>query len=186
MSEPKKEEKVPQDITKLEEEISNFFEDFMYDRGGSPLLGRIYSLCVLSTPEEDLNQSLLQKEFKVNPSTISRNLKELEKWNLIARRREPGSREWKYQVDSTSFRELLIHTYDTNADSLHDKAEDLRRIRDHWGISLSAESKETEKGKRALQVLNILVEWIEIVEKEIDRFIAELQERYIEFERRLT
>ena len=37
-----------QDILKLEEEISNFFEDFMYDRGGSPLLGRIYALCVLT------------------------------------------------------------------------------------------------------------------------------------------
>ena len=82
------------DLLKLEEEISNFFEDFMYDRGGSPLLGRIYSLCVLTDPNKPLTQNDLVNTFKVNPSRVSRNLKELESWRLITRRREPGSREW--------------------------------------------------------------------------------------------
>ena len=80
-----------QDILKLEEEISNFFEDFMYDRGGSPLLGRIYALCVLTSPAKPLLQKDLVDKFNVNPSTISRNLKELENWRLVDRRREPGS-----------------------------------------------------------------------------------------------
>ena len=175
-----------QDILKLEEEISNFFEDFMYDRGGSPLLGRIYALCVLSSPNKPLLQKDLVEKFKVNPSTISRNLKELENWNLITRRREPGSREWKYQIEPTSFRELLIHTYDVNADVLHEKADDLIRIREHWGASLSDESKVTKKGKQSLQVLDILIEWINIVEKELDSFIVHLQERFLELEKRFT
>ncbi len=175
-----------QDILKLEEEISNFFEDFMYDRGGSPLLGRIYALCVLTSPDKPLLQRDLVEKFKVNPSTISRNLKELESWNLIARRREPGSREWKYQVEPTSFRELLINTYDDNANTLQEKAADLIRIREHWGISLSKESKITKKGEQALNVLDILIEWIDIVEKELDSFIGNLQERFLELEKRIT
>ncbi|MFX0205698.1 MAG: MarR family transcriptional regulator [Candidatus Hodarchaeota archaeon] len=175
-----------QDISKLEEEISNFFEDFMYDRGGSPLLGRIYALCVLSSPNKPLLQKDLVEKFKVNPSTISRNLKELENWNLITRRREPGSREWKYQVEPTSFRELLIHIYDQSANSLQEKADDLIRIREHWGTSLSEKSKLTEKGKQVLTALDVLIEWISIVEKELDSFIVNLQERFLELEKRLT
>jgi DNA-binding transcriptional regulator GbsR (MarR family) len=174
------------DILKLEEEISNFFEDFMYDRGGSPLLGRIYALCVLSSPNKPLLQKDLVEKFKVNPSTVSRNLKELESWNLIDRRREPGSREWKYHVEPTSFRELLINTYDDSADTLHEKADDLIRIREHWGVSLSKESKTLKKGEQALKVLDILIEWIGIVEKELDSFIVNLQERFLELEKRLT
>lgn len=179
-------EEESQDISKLEEEISNFFEDFMYDRGGSPLLGRIYALCVLTSPDNPLLQKDLVEKFKVNPSTISRNLKELENWNLITRRREPGSREWKYQVETTSFRELLIHIYDQSANSLQEKADDLIRIREHWGTSLSEESKGTKKGKQALLALDILIEWINIVEKELDAFIVNLQERFLELEKRLT
>ncbi|MFX1285913.1 MAG: MarR family transcriptional regulator [Promethearchaeota archaeon] len=176
-----------QDILKLEEEISNFFEDFMYDeRGGSPLLGRIYALCVLSSPEKPLLQKDLVDKFKVNPSTISRNLKELESWNLIARRREPGSREWKYQVEPTSFRELLIQTYDDNANTLQEKAAELNRIREHWGISLSKQSKITKKGEHTLNVLDILIEWISIVERELGSFIGNLQELFLELEKRLT
>ena len=179
-------EEDPQDISKLEEEISNFFEDYMYIRGGSPLLGRIYALCVLSSPDTPLLQKDLVEKFKVNPSTISRNLKELENWNLITRRREPGSREWKYQVEPTSFRELLIHTYDESANSLQEKADDLIRIREHWGTSLSEKSKLTKKGQQALLALDILIEWISIVEKELDGFIVNLQERFLELEKRLT
>ena len=103
---------VNKDVIKLEEEISNFFEDLMYDRGGSPLLGRIFALCILTTPKEPLLQKDLVDKFQVNPSTISRNLKELENWRLLDRRREPGSREWKYQVEPTSFLELLVNEFE--------------------------------------------------------------------------
>ncbi len=174
-----------QDILKLEEEISNFFEDFMYSRGGSPLLGRIYALCLLSSPDKPLVQTDLVNKFKVNPSTISRNLKELESWNLIDRRREPGSREWKYQIEPISFRELLVKTYDDSADTLLEKADDLIRIREHWGASLSESSMSTNKGKNALQVLDILIEWIAIVEEELNSFIKRLHGRFLKLEKRL-
>ena len=55
-----------EDILKLEEEISNFFEDVFYDWGGSPLLGRIYALCVLTTPDNSLFQKDLVEQFNVN------------------------------------------------------------------------------------------------------------------------
>ena len=91
---------------KLKEEISNFFEDLMYDYGGSPLLGRIYSICVMDHDKSFLQKDL-QNEFKVNPSTISRNLKELESRNLINKRREPGNREWQYQLKGQTIKHIL-------------------------------------------------------------------------------
>lgn len=173
-----------QDLVKLEEEISNFFEDLMYDWGGSPLLGRIYSQCVLSVPNELLLQSDFANRFKVNPSTISRNLKELESLNLITKRRDPGSREWKYLVDGTSFLELLVNKFDTNASNLHDRLDDLIRIRNHWGETLSEGTMKSEKGKHSQKVLDRLIEWMNIVESELDSFLKNLHNRYLELEKK--
>ncbi len=173
-----------EDLLKLEEEISNFFEDMRYDWGGSPLLGRIYALCVLATPEKPLFQKDLVEQFNVNPSTISRNLKELENWRLLDRRREPGSREWKYQVDASSFLELLIHRFDETATNIRDRIDALNRIRNRWGESLSDLSKDSMKGKRTLAVLDRLIDWIAIVEHELDSFIQNLHQKYLELERK--
>lgn len=171
------------DIRKLEEEFSNFFEDLMYDRGGSPLLGRIFALCILTSAQKPLLQKDLVDKFQVNPSTISRNLKELENWGLLDRRREPGSREWKYQVEPTSFLELLVNKFEENAEMLKDREDALKRIRTHWGSTLSKESKETKEGKRTLQILDFLIEWITIVEDELDTFIQTIHKRFLEMEK---
>ncbi|MHA2089082.1 MAG: MarR family transcriptional regulator [Promethearchaeota archaeon] len=184
MSEPE-ESKVAQDILKLEEEISNFFEDFMYDRGGSPLLGRIYALCVFTDPDTPLLQKDLVTRFNVNPSTISRNLKELENWRLITRRREPGSREWKYTVEETSFLELLVMRFEETGVNLRERGDDLKRIREHWGETLSSTSKDSEKGIRTIKVLDLLIDWIFVVEKELDDFLERLHSRFLEMERKL-
>ncbi|MFX0184899.1 MAG: MarR family transcriptional regulator [Candidatus Hodarchaeota archaeon] len=176
------EEKVFPEILKLEEELTNFFEDLFYARGGSPLLGRIYALCVLSAPNKPLFQKDLVSRFEVNPSTISRNLKELENWRLIDRRREPGSREWKYQVEPASFLELIVNRFEDNITMLRDSGGDLQRIRRHWGEALSDDSKNSDKGKRVLQVLEILIKWISIVEIELDKFIQTLHKRFQEME----
>ncbi|MHA1970056.1 MAG: MarR family transcriptional regulator [Candidatus Hodarchaeales archaeon] len=183
MSEPE-ESKVAQDILKLEEEISNFFEDFMYDRGGSPLLGRIYALCVFTDPDTPLLQKDLVTRFNVNPSTISRNLKELENWRLITRRREPGSREWKYTVEETSFLELLVMRFEETGVNLRERGDDLKRIREHWGETLSSTSKDSEKGIRTIKVLDLLIDWIFVVEKELDDFLERLHSRFLEMERK--
>ncbi|MFX0086326.1 MAG: MarR family transcriptional regulator [Candidatus Hodarchaeota archaeon] len=172
-----------QDILKLEEEISNFFEDFFYDRGGSPLLGRIYSLCVLTDPNQPLLQKDLVSKFNVNPSTISRNLKELENWRLIDRRREPGSREWKYQVEETSFLELLVNRFEDISGNLSERGDDLRRIREHWGETLSKESKDSKKGSRVLSVLDLLINWISIVDTELQEFMQRIHARFLEMKK---
>ena len=174
---------VNKDVIKLEEEISNFFEDLMYDRGGSPLLGRIFALCILTTPKEPLLQKDLVDKFQVNPSTISRNLKELENWRLLDRRREPGSREWKYQVEPTSFLELLVNEFEVNAGTLRERESGLKRIREHWGRTLSQESKETKEGKRTLHILDFIIDWMSIVETELDVFIQTLHRRFLEMEK---
>ena len=161
--------------TKFKEEISNFFEDLMYDYGGSPLLGGIYSICMMD-PEKSFLQKELQYEFKVNPSTISRNLKELESWNLINKRREPGSREWQYQLNTTSFLELFLHTFEESRSKLRDKQEELERIREHW-TELVDESM--------FDSLNKLIDWINIVEKELYTFISDLNKKYLEFEKKI-
>lgn len=173
-----------EDILKLEEEISNFFEDVFYDWGGSPLLGRIYALCVLTTPDKSLFQKDLVEQFNVNPSTISRNLKELENWGLLDRRREPGSREWKYQVDDTSFLELLVHRFDETVVNLRDRIDALTRIRNRWGETLSEQSKETMKGKYTLTILDRLIEWIATVEEELNAFVQKLHSKYLELEKK--
>ena len=70
-------EKELEEIMNIEEEMMNFFEDIMYDSGNSPLLGRIYGLCVLNTSKRIITQKDLIKKFKVNPSTISRIVKDV-------------------------------------------------------------------------------------------------------------
>lgn len=162
-------------ITKLQEEISNFFEDIMYEFGGSPLLGRIYGKCVIH-PESSFLQKDFSDIFKVNASTISRNVKELENWGLISKRREPGSREWQYQLADTSFLELFLHTFEENKNKLQEKREDLLRIKNHWGFS----SKESQ----SISVLSQLLEWIEVVELELENFITHLNKRYLEIEKK--
>ncbi|MFX1252477.1 MAG: MarR family transcriptional regulator [Promethearchaeota archaeon] len=187
MASSKNEKDITSDIQKLEEEISNFFENLMYDWGGSPLLGRIYALCVLTTPTKDFHQEPLARRFNVNRSTISRNLKELESWRLIARRREPGKkREWKYHVQDTSFFDLVVHRFEVNAVSLRERLDELLRIRNHWGKTLSEESKKSEKGSHALSVLDQLTEWIKIVVEELDGFIKKLHTEFLELERKFN
>ncbi len=160
--------------SKLKEEISNFFEDLMYDYGGSPLLGRIYSICVMDETKSFLQKDL-QNEFKVNPSTISRNLKELESWNLINKRREPGSREWQYQLNDTSFLELFLHSFEQTKSKLRDNQEELERIKEHW-IDLVDEKK--------FESLTKLSDWMKTVEDELDIFISDLNRKYLEFEKK--
>ncbi|MFX0062881.1 MAG: MarR family transcriptional regulator [Candidatus Hermodarchaeota archaeon] len=174
------------DILNIEEEIMNFFEDIMYDRGGSPLLGRIYGLCVMNTSNRKLSQKGLVRRFKVNSSTISRNLRELEKWRLIQKRRQPGSTEWEYQVEPTSFLELLAYPIENQAANLPEKRNALLLIREHWINSLTKEAKQNEKARRVLKILDALIEWISIVINEMDSFIRQLRSRYLTLEDKIT
>ncbi|MFX0113924.1 MAG: MarR family transcriptional regulator [Candidatus Hodarchaeota archaeon] len=172
-----------QAVAKLEEEISNFFEDFLYNWGGSPLLGRIYALCVLSPPKIPVIQKDLVDIFNVNSSTVSRNLRELEKWRLLVKRREPGSREWQYYIEGTSFLELLTHQFEVIAVNLRERTDGILRIQNRWGSTLMKTSKKTKKSSHALKELQRLAEWIKIVEERLSDFIQRLNAKYLEFER---
>lgn len=164
----------------IEEEMMNFFEDIMYDSGNSPLLGRIYGLCVINTSKRIITQKNLIKKFKVNPSTISRIVKELEKLHLIKRRRQPGSLEWEYQVEPTTFMELLTHQLNKFATNLPERQNVLVQIREHWKRTLSTESKQLEKAKRDLIILESLIKWITVVQEEMESFNQHLRIRYTE------
>ena len=164
------------DDSKLIEEVFNFFEDLMYDYGGSPLLGRIYGLCVIESSKSHFQKDL-QENFKVNPSTISRNLKELESWNLIIKRREPGSREWQYQLNNTSFLELFLHNFEENKMKLQEKLEELERLKIHWD--------ESYKKNNDFDIINKLIRWIKVVDQELNAFITNLNKKYIELEKEL-
>ena len=171
--------KLPE-VRDLEETIMNFFEDVMYEiRGGSPLFGRIFGLCVLAGPEETVLQKDLAKRFKVSTSAISRNLKTLEDWGLLDRRRQPGSgREWEYRKKDTAFLDLFTNQFETNAQSLGDRKEELIRLKESWNESLSPESKESDEGARALHTLNFLIEWIDIIENELTDLNNNLTEKF--------
>ncbi len=164
----------------IEEEMMNFFEDIMYDSGNSPLLGRIYGLCVLNTSKRIITQKDLVKKFRVNPSTISRIVKELVKLHLINRRRRPGSLEWEYQVEPTTFLELLTHQLNNFTINLPERQNVLVQIREYWKKSLSTESKQLEKAKRDLIILEILIKWITVVQEEMESFNQHLRIRYSE------
>ncbi len=169
-----------EEIMNIEEEMMNFFEDVMYDSGNSPLLGRIYGLCVINTSKRIITQKDLIKKFKVNPSTISRIVKDLEKLRLINRRRRPGALEWEYQVEPTTFLELLTRQLSNFTTNLPERHDVLVQIREHWKRTLSTESKQLEKAKRDLIILEVLIKWITIVQKETESFNQHLRSRYSE------
>lgn len=183
-----KEEKTDnfQDILDIEEELMNFFEDVMYDRGSSPLLGRIYGTCVINTSNKLISQKYLINKFKVNPSTISRNLKELENWHLIQRKRQPGSLEWEYRVEQSSFLELFSYQIEKQRMNLPERRSALTQIREHWKNTLSKESKQDEKAIRDLKILDLMIKWIIIVEEEFDSLIGMLHTRFLELEDEIT
>jgi DNA-binding MarR family transcriptional regulator len=171
-------EKKLEEILNIEEEMMNFFEDIMYDSSNSPLLGRIYGLCVINTSKRIITQKGLIKKFKVNPSTISRIVKELEKLHLINRRRQPGSLEWEYHVVPTTFLELLTHQQNSFTSILLERHNVLIQIREHWRRTLSAESKQLEKSRRDLIILEALIKWITVFQEEMESFNQNLQNRY--------
>ncbi len=173
-------EKKLEEILNIEEEMMNFFEDIMYDSGNSPLLGRIYGLCVIDTSKKIITQKDLIKKFKVNPSTISRIVKELEKLHLINRRRRPGSLEWEYQVIPTTFLELLTHKLNNFTSILPERHNALVQIREHWKRTLSTESKQLEKSRRDFIILETLINWITIFLEEMELFNQNLRKRYSE------
>ncbi|MFW9780524.1 MAG: MarR family transcriptional regulator, partial [Candidatus Heimdallarchaeota archaeon] len=133
--------------------------------------------------------SLVQKDlgekFKVNASTISRNLKELESDRLITRRREPGSREWVIVTEPTSFLELFLSQFDDIATKLKERKDALIRIQEHWGEeTMDASSRKTAKGKRVLEVLAILTEWIDLVEEELESTVQRLHSKFLDLEKK--
>ncbi|MFW9854285.1 MAG: MarR family transcriptional regulator [Candidatus Thorarchaeota archaeon] len=174
------------EILNIEEEMMNFFEDVMYDSGNSPLLGRIYGLCVINTSKKIITQRSLIKKFKVNPSTISRIVKELENLGLIRRKRQPGSLEWEYNVEPTTFLELLTNQLTNFSKNLPDRHDMLINIRDHWKSTLSSESKKLDKAKRDLIILESLLKWIVIVKEEMETLNERLRDRYSELKCNLS
>ena len=178
-------EKNLDEILSIEEELMNFFEDIMYDSGNSPLLGRIYCLCVINTTKKEITQKNLIKKFKVNASTISRIVRELEKLHLINKSRKPGSLEWEYQVIPTTFLDLFTYQLTNFSTNLPERHEMLINIRDHWKETLSNESKQLEIAKRDLIILESLIEWITIVQEEMESLNDRLRIRYSELKENL-
>ncbi|MCK5344526.1 MAG: hypothetical protein KAR20_14030, partial [Candidatus Heimdallarchaeota archaeon] len=98
---------------------------------------------------------------------------------------EPGSREWKYQVESTAYLELLVNEFEENVSTLREREGGLRRIRERWGETMSQESRESPGGKRTLQILDFLINWMEVVATEQDELIKTLHRRFLELEKKL-
>lgn len=173
-----------QELPNLEEKLSNIFETLMFLQGGSPLLGRILALCTLSAPDKSLLQKDLVTKFKVNPSTISRNLKELVELKFIDRRRIPGSREWKYQVEHSSFLEMLVNGFEENSSDLEEVLELITSLRDDYVSALQQLSNPSETETRGLNIMDYLIEWLTIVKDELDSFIQTLHTKFPEMEKK--
>lgn len=173
-------------ISKLEENIMNFFEDLMYElRGGSPLFGRIFGLTILSEKNETFLQKDLADRFNVSTSAISRNLKTLENWGLLGkrRRRQPDSREymWEYTNEPTAFLDLFNYPIVQNLEVLRGKREELTRNYEYWKENIVVkESSSVQRYNRIMEALSFLIKWMEVLDDEINQFLGRLENRFWE------
>lgn len=181
----------PAEIIKLQEKASNFFEDLMHENRENPLLGRLYALFIFS-PHQYLKQGDLAETLNVSVSTISRNLKKLEEWDIINRRlirkssidqsQEKSKDKWEYSEStnsSVSFIKILRNQYEETAETIMERRQALERIRELWHES-SERSKESIEGKNIFLVLNTLINYLNIVEEEYIEFLDRLENRFKE------
>ncbi|MHA1330626.1 MAG: MarR family transcriptional regulator [Candidatus Hodarchaeales archaeon] len=173
-------------ISKLEENIMNFFEDLMYElRGGSPLFGRIFGLTILADEGETFLQKDLADRFNVSTSAISRNLKTLENWGLLGRRRrrQPDSREymWEYTLEPTAFLDLFNYPIMQNLEVLKSKREELVRSYESWRDNIKPSDQGiVHRYNSIMSVLEFLIKWMEIVEEELNKSLSSLENRFWE------
>ncbi|MFW9996114.1 MAG: hypothetical protein ACFFD4_29000 [Candidatus Odinarchaeota archaeon] len=173
-------------FTSLNEEFSNVFEDIMHSIGENPLLGRLYSLFIFY-PNSFFNQSDLAEKTNVTVSTISRNLKTLEDWNVINKRfvRKTAKKalikdKWEYNERKDSA-VALIHgvlnkEFGEKVELIHDRRIGLQRVIEHWK-KLNEESKQSEEGKNIIRILNTLNQFFTILDEEYDAFLEKLSSR---------
>ncbi|UCE15081.1 MAG: winged helix-turn-helix transcriptional regulator [Candidatus Heimdallarchaeota archaeon] len=183
--------KKPEEIIKLQEKSSNFFEDLMHENRENPLLGRLYALFIFS-PHQYLKQGDLAETLNVSVSTISRNLKKLEEWDIINRRlirksstdlkQEKSKDKWEYSEStnsSVSFIKILRNNHEETAETIMERRQALERIREQWHES-SEEAKESVEGKNIFQVLDTLINYMSILEEEYIEFLDRLENRFKE------
>ena len=163
------------ELAEFQELLYDFFEDIIYERGGSPLLGRMFAKLIFS--ELELKQGELAKEFAVTTATISRNLKILENWHLITKKGERGSREWLYTTDSNSFFELFCGQLSELHLNLQDRKEAIITLNNNWK-NLDKNNKQSSEWKQLQKIIEKLQTWITIYEKELSIFLKDLKERF--------
>jgi DNA-binding transcriptional regulator GbsR (MarR family) len=172
------------DLVKLQEEFSNFLEDFMHDMGENPSLGRLYAQFIFFKGDY-YYQSDLADKLNVTVSTISRNLKKLEDWSLVDRRLAKKTRTRKrsdvYQYRSKEHSELafidvVIKTFNNTYELITEKFDALERINDRYK-NLDGTSKENIVAINLLEVLNKLLAFLEIFNEEYQEFLLKIEER---------
>ena len=163
------------ELAEFQELLYDFFEDIIYERGGSPLLGRMFAKLIFS--ELELKQGELAKEFAVTTATISRNLKTLENWHLITKKGERGSREWLYTTVSNSFFELFCGQLSELHLNLQDRKEAITTLNNNWK-NLDKNHKRSSEWKQLQKIIEKLQTWITIYEKELSKFLKDLKERF--------
>jgi DNA-binding transcriptional regulator GbsR (MarR family) len=163
------------ELAEFQELLYDFFEDIIYERGGSPLLGRMFAKLLFS--EIELKQGDLAKEFVVTTATISRNLKTLENWHLITKKGERGSREWLYTTDSNSFFELFCGQLSELFLNLQDRKEAIITLNSNWN-KLDDNNKQSLEWNQFQKIIEKLKDWIIIYEEELNKFFKDLKERF--------
>ncbi|MFX1533301.1 MAG: HTH domain-containing protein [Promethearchaeota archaeon] len=163
------------ELTEFHELLYDFFEDIIYERGGSPLLGRLFTKLLLS--DSEMQQNELAKEFGVTTATISRNLKIMENWHLITKKGRRGSRELVYKTTPHSLFELFCGQLSELYLNLQDRREALLTLNRQWN-SLENNIKQSLEWKQVQRMLEKLVSWIPIYEKELNTFLKDLRQRF--------
>lgn len=138
-------------------------------------MGRLFTRLLFSSSE--LKQAELAREFAVTTATISRNLKTMEKWHLVARKGESGSREWLYKTTPGSFFDLFCGPLAEQYTTLQDRKETLLTLNDRWN-DLASTSGQPLEWREFQRILGKLLSWVLIYEEELKEFLKDLKQRF--------
>ncbi|MFW9917656.1 MAG: HTH domain-containing protein [Candidatus Thorarchaeota archaeon] len=165
-----------------EAEISQFFEQIFSEFGINETLAKLLQFFALN--DGAYLQRQLAQRLDVSVSTISRNLKSLERWGIITNKPVPGSRERLYSRTSDVFVEHFVYIVLTVFEYVSQIRERMEEFREEWYVRLSSETEEAQRAERIMEIMTSLIFWAEIFAEGLDEMISKFTLRSEEAKKR--
>ena len=165
-----------------EAEISEFFERTFSEFGLNETLAKLLHFFALN--DGAYLQRQLAERLDVSVSTISRNLKSLERWGIITKKEVPGSKERRYSRTSDVFVEHFVWIILTIIAYIGDIKDKMEVFREEWYVRLSAEAEEAQRAERIMEIITGLIFWADIFTEGLDDMISKFNLRKDEAKKR--